>query len=108
MQGSPVIANLAANSAAEGATALRVRVTRGRRYAMLEAADDGPGFPPRLLNSALERFVRGDDTRRRDRSGSGLGLSIVRAVVIAHGGTIRLRNGEPLGGAVVTVRLPLD
>ncbi len=101
-----ILANLAANSAAAGAASARVQISLDRDSADLEWADDGPGFPPDLLDSAFERFVRGD-TARTTLSGAGLGLSIVRAVVAAHGGTVQLRNGRPLGGAVVTVRLPL-
>ena len=95
-----VLANLAANSAAAGATAVRVRVGPN---ATVEWADDGPGFPPDLLDSAFERFVRGDPARTAS-GGAGLGLSIVRAIVAAHAGQVTVRNGPPLGGAVVTVR----
>jgi signal transduction histidine kinase len=101
-----VLGNLAANSAAAGATTAAVRIDTDRTWARLEWADDGPGFPPDLLESAFERFVRGAESRART-SGAGLGLSIVRAVVAAHGGAAQIRNGPPLGGGVVTVRLPL-
>jgi hypothetical protein len=100
-----VLANLAANSSAAGATTARVRVTSEPAFAELEVADDGPGLPAGLLDSAFERFVRGDEARTRGLSGAGLGLSIVRAVVSAHGGTVQVRNGPPLGGAVVIARL---
>ncbi|GAA3182768.1 sensor histidine kinase [Nonomuraea roseoviolacea] len=102
-----VAANLMANSAAAGATTLSVRVGAGREWHVVEFADDGPGFAPGLLESAMERFTRGDDARTRGRSGAGLGLPIARAVVAAHGGTMTIRNGLPLGGAVVTIRLPV-
>lgn len=114
VQGDPdrlgqLLANLAHNSAAAGATTVRVHVTADETSAMLEIADDGPGFPPHVQDSAFERFVRGDHARSPDgASGAGLGLSIVRAVVAAHGGTVQARNNEPHGGAVVTVRLPLN
>jgi hypothetical protein len=101
-----VLANLAANSAAAGATAARLRVDVDAGSARIEWADDGPGFAPELLESAFERFVSGDSARTG--GGAGLGLPIVRAVVAAHGGSVRIRNGPPLGGAVVTVRLPLS
>jgi two-component system OmpR family sensor kinase len=68
---------------------------------VLSWADDGLGFPAALLESAFERFVRGD-TARTD-TGAGLGLSIVRAIAAAHGGTVSVGNGPPLGGAVVIV-----
>jgi signal transduction histidine kinase len=102
-----VLANLAANSAAAGAATARAGVSAAGGAAHLEWADDGPGFPPALLGPAFERFVRGD-AARTSASGAGLGLSIVRAVVAAHGGTVEARNGPPLGGAVVTAHLPVD
>lgn len=103
-----LLANLAHNSAAAGATTVQMQVTRRRATAVVEIADDGPGFPIRTLGSAFERFYRGDQARTRGASGAGLGLAIVRAIVVAHGGTVDARNGEPLGGAVVTVHLPLN
>jgi two-component system, OmpR family, sensor kinase len=100
-----MIANLLHNSAAAGASTVRVHIAPDRAFATLEVADDGPGFPAALLDSAFQRFVRGDRARTR-RSGAGLGLSIVRAIVVAHRGSVGARNGAPLGGAVVTAQLP--
>ncbi|WP_133799647.1 sensor histidine kinase [Kribbella caucasensis] len=102
-----VLTNLLHNSAAAGARTVHVRVTSDATTTALEIADDGPGFPPAVIDSAFERFVRGDDARTPGSSGAGLGLAIVRAVVAAHSGNVEARNGEPLGGAVITVRLPL-
>jgi two-component system, OmpR family, sensor kinase len=96
-----VLANLAANSAAARASHVRVSVRRDHGDVVMEWADDGLGFPDELLSSALERFVRGDTARTE--SGAGLGLSIVRAIAAAHGGSVSLGNGPPLGGAVVAV-----
>jgi signal transduction histidine kinase len=101
-----VLANLAANSAAAGAGEARIRIDVDREWTRVRWADDGPGFDPELLTSAFERFVRGDESRA-SASGAGLGLSIVRAVMTAHGGTAAIRNGPPLGGGVVILRLPL-
>jgi len=101
-----VLTNLAANSAAAGAATARVTITVDQNLARIEWADNGLGFPSGLLDTAFERFVRGDASRTA-ATGAGLGLSIVRAVVAAHAGTAHLSNGTPLGGAVVTIRLPL-
>jgi two-component system OmpR family sensor kinase len=101
------LTNLLQNSAAAGARTARVRMTGNATTATLEIADDGPGLPPSIVDSAFERFVRGDNARTPGSSGAGLGLAIVRAVVAAHGGTVEARNGEPLGGAVITAHLPL-
>ncbi|HWI44001.1 MAG TPA: HAMP domain-containing sensor histidine kinase [Nocardioides sp.] len=64
--------------------------------------DDGPGFPPDLVEHAFERFTRGDQSRHRG-DGVGLGLALVQAIVAAHGGTVRL-SSRP-GDTTVSVRL---
>ncbi|MQA02465.1 MAG: HAMP domain-containing protein [Streptosporangiales bacterium] len=101
-----VLANLAANSAAAGAATVQVHVSRGRDTVTIEVSDDGPGFPPHLMASAFERFVRGDHAPGR-QAGAGLGLSIVHALVTAHRGTVTIGNAHP-HGAVVTITLPAD
>lgn len=53
--------------------------------------DDGPGFPPDLIDTAFERFARGDASRHRE-GGVGLGLALVQAIVAAHGGSVRLAS----------------
>lgn len=68
-------------------------------------ADDGPGFPPGGTNRAFERFYRGDPAR--SGPGSGLGLSIVRELAIAHGGSAIAENLSPRG-ARVSVVLPVE
>lgn len=65
--------------------------------------DDGPGFPPDLAPRAFERFVRGDAARTR-AGGAGLGLSLVEAIVAAHGGRVALASAP--GDTTVTVTLP--
>ncbi|TIC84571.1 HAMP domain-containing histidine kinase [Nocardioides sp. GY 10127] len=65
--------------------------------------DDGPGFPPDLVGHAFERFVRGDQARNRE-GGAGLGLSLVRAIVSAHGGAVSLHSVP--GDTTIEVRLP--
>jgi two-component system, OmpR family, sensor kinase len=99
-----ILANAAANSAAAGATRLLFLIEHEPAGVRLECADDGPGVPGDVLGSVFERFVRGDAAR--GAGGSGLGLSIVRAIVSAHDGRVEVRNGPPLGGAVLTVHLP--
>ena len=65
--------------------------------------DDGPGFPADLAPRAFERFTRGDAARTR-AGGAGLGLSLVEAVVAAHGGTVDLASVP--GDTTLTVTLP--
>ncbi len=73
------------------------------RYAEIEIADNGPGFPPDLLPRLGEPFV----TTRTTDGGSGLGVFVIRGVVDAHGGTLQVANAVT-GGAVLRIRLPAD
>jgi hypothetical protein len=67
--------------------------------------DHGAGFPPEFIPHAFERFRRADTARARIDGGAGLGLAIVRAIILAHGGEALARN-HPTGGAVVVLHLP--
>ncbi|MGM7424530.1 sensor histidine kinase [Cellulosimicrobium sp. CpK407] len=73
--------------------------------AVLEVVDPGPPVAPDDLPGLFEPFRRLGGERTGDGTGSGLGLSIVRAVVGAHGGSVTLA-ARPEDGLVVTVRLP--
>jgi two-component system, OmpR family, sensor kinase len=96
------VANVAQNAVRRAATVqLSVRVDG--RDAVVEVADDGPGFAPDLLPRVFDRFSQGD--RASDRGGSGIGLAIVRSIVEAHGGRAEAAN-RPEGGAVLRLHLP--
>ena len=71
---------------------------------VLSVQDDGPGIPEELRPRIFERFVRG---RGEQAGSSGLGLSIVRAVAEAHGGSVALEHPDG-GGARFVVRLPVS
>ena len=71
----------------------------------IEVRDEGPGFPASFLPHAFERFRRPDTGRSRDGGGAGLGLAIVQAIAVAHGGSASARN-QPNGGAAVSLWLP--
>ena len=79
----------------------------GAGEAVIEVADDGPGLTAEQAARVFERFYRADKSRSRAHGGAGLGLSIVAAIVDAHGGSVSAAPA-PHGGAVFTVRLPLD
>lgn len=98
-----VIANLLTNAAKH--TPVGTTVTLDVTGSGFTVHDDGPGFPPELLGVAFERFTRADTSRQRGAGdgGVGLGLSLVQAIVAAHGGTVSLAS-QP-GDTRVSVQL---
>ena len=73
----------------------------------LTLTDDGEGIPADQIGSVFERFHRVDPARSStDGSGSGLGLTIARAIVADHGGTLTAASAGPGRGATFTVTLP--
>ena len=72
---------------------------------MIEVTDDGPGIPEAALDQVFERFYRADPSRSRKSGGAGLGLSIVHAIVEAHGGTVVAAQADA-GGTRITIELP--
>ncbi len=103
-----VVTNLLTNARRHTPTGTTVEVAARPVPGAVEVvfADDGPGFPSDLAKSAFERFTRGDAARTRSSGGAGLGLSIVAAIVRAHGGDVRLESVP--GSTRISVRLPLD
>ena len=103
-----VIVNLLDNaikhSPIGGEIALSTRSSDGE--AVLEVADRGPGIPGEALPQVFDRFFRADAVRTPSENGAGLGLSIVRSICLAHGGSVEAAN-RPGGGCCLTVRLPL-
>jgi two-component system OmpR family sensor kinase len=74
--------------------------------ALVAVRDSGPGLTPEQKSRVFERFYRADTARTRATGGSGLGLSIVAALVAAHHGTVDVTD-SPGRGTTFTVRLPL-
>jgi two-component system sensor histidine kinase TctE len=70
---------------------------------LLEVEDDGPGIPPEERVRVLERFYRVPGT---SGAGSGLGLSIVREIAVAHGAKIEIGTGEGGRGCKVGLTFP--
>ena len=85
--------------------AVTVRVGTVGDDAVLEVADTGPGLAEADRERVFERFYRVDSSRTRESGGSGLGLSIVAALVAAHGGTVEV-DSEVGHGATFRVLLP--
>jgi signal transduction histidine kinase len=86
-------------------THIRASLARHNGDATLVVEDDGPGVPPELGEHVFERFVR---SGRDGARGSGLGLSIVRAVAQSHGGSVSLEPSTSGRGARFVVRLPAE
>jgi signal transduction histidine kinase len=101
-----VAANLIDNALKYTPAGGRVDVEIGRdgTSALLRVRDTGSGIPADEIPRIFDRLFRGDKSRAE--RGLGLGLSLVKAVVGAHGGTVNVES-EPGGGSVFTVRLPL-
>jgi signal transduction histidine kinase len=100
------VTNLVENAVKFGAEAI-VRLTASPDIMIIEVEDDGPGISDARKETMLEPFVRGDEARNMDgASGFGLGLSIARSIVVAHGGELSLNDREP-HGLIVRIRLPV-
>lgn len=103
-----VLANLIGNALVHTPPSSPIEVLAAREGAsgVLSVRDEGPGMPADVVARAFERFYRADPARSRHQGGSGLGLSIVQAVVEAHRGRVRLESAAEKG-TTVRVELPL-
>ena len=103
-----VLDNLLANARTHtpAGTPVSVELRRVDGQVTLSVADRGPGLTEEQTSRVFERFYRVDTSRARASGGAGLGLSIVVAVVEAHGGTVEARP-TPGGGATFVITLPL-
>jgi two-component system OmpR family sensor kinase len=102
-----VLGNLLANAVKHTpATAdVTVRLSTTEHSVVLEVADTGPGLSEQDAARVFERFYRTDASRTRESGGSGLGLSIVAALVVAHRGSVTV-DSRPGEGATFRVELP--
>jgi two-component system sensor histidine kinase ChvG len=89
---------------------VRVTLARDRTHAEVRVDDDGPGMPPENLETVFQRFYTARPKGAAFGGNSGLGLSIARQIVEAHGGSITAENRTDAAGAVAgarfTVTLP--
>ncbi len=100
------IANLA-NNAADHGKKIAVKIAAESQGAVVSVEDDGPGIPADQYEDAFKPFSRLDPSRNQNVSGVGLGLTISRDIVRAHGGDLTLGKSE-MGGLRATIRLPFE
>lgn len=82
-----------------------VRLNSHHGLNALSVADEGPGIDETFVTHIFEPFQRGESSRSRAQGGSGLGLAVVRAIALAHGGTVTCRNIES-GGTLFELSWP--
>ena len=87
-------------------TAVEIAVSTENGTGRMSVVDHGPGLQAKEMERIFEPFYRADPSRSRDSGGAGLGLSIVSAVVGAHGGTVNVTETSG-GGVTFEVELPL-
>ena len=85
---------------------IRIEASHNEREIEVMLSDDGPGLSEDAIDRVFDRFYR-DDPARGSGEGAGLGLSIAKALVEAHGGRIRVEN-LPQGGACFRFTLPIS
>ena len=100
-----VVGNVLTNAAVHADGPIDVSAARQDGEVVVRVADGGPGLPAEQAAQVFDRFWRADKARTRVRGGSGLGLSIVQALVIEHGGRVAFES-DPTAGSTVTVRFP--
>jgi PAS domain S-box-containing protein len=103
-----VLANLLSNAIkfTPSGGRIRVRLSTTPAEAVLTVADTGPGIQPQERARLFERLFRGEEVKRLQMAGAGLGLAITGSIVEAHEGTIDARS-EPGAGATFELTLPL-
>lgn len=104
-----VFANLLANAAKYTAAGGRIGVTLdvSGGHARVLVSDNGSGIDAALLPQVFDLFTQGTRTPDRAQGGLGLGLALVRTIVLAHGGRIHAHSGGPGQGSCFTVEVPL-
>ncbi len=104
-----VLGNLISNAAKHSPAGATVEITLEAEpaSALVSVRDHGPGVPEALRSRLFERFARGGSSEPQRGESTGLGLSIAKAIVEAHGGTIGFDSPAPGGGSRFWFRLPL-
>lgn len=101
-----LLLNAVKHGPAEGPVEVTVEQVDGQNKVQIYVTDHGPGIPADEQARIFEPFFRGERARDQQVQGNGLGLSLVRRIVYAHGGTVHVRS-TPGDGAAFTLRFPL-
>jgi signal transduction histidine kinase len=83
-----------------------IALTQANGWATIQVQDQGPGIPAHCQEEVFAPFYRVDEARSRDSGGTGLGLTLVRSLLTAMGGTVAVASRPP-HGTTFTLRLPL-
>ncbi|RDX37476.1 two-component sensor histidine kinase [Kangiella sp. HD9-110m-PIT-SAG07] len=102
-----VMINLIRNAARFSNKRVKVALVQFKNSIEIRVEDDGPGIPPGKRTRVFEPFTRLDFSRNRDSGGAGLGLAIAKGIINRHQGTIWAEDSRELGGAVLTIHMPL-
>jgi two-component system OmpR family sensor kinase len=102
-----MINNLIQNAIVYGKFHVQISVTNDNSWAALVIEDDGPGIPQKDRIQVLKPFVRGRQAEGVNE-GHGMGLAIVDRVAQLHNGSVTVGDSIVLGGAMITVKLPLE
>jgi two-component system CheB/CheR fusion protein len=100
-----LLSNAAKYTPSGGRVRLQLRKDKGA--AIIRVEDTGAGIPPMMLHSIFDMFVQSPRTLDRAGGGLGVGLTLVRALVEMHGGTVSARSDGEGKGSEFVVRLPL-
>ncbi len=104
---SNVLDNAVKYNSPKGSIVLRLKQLSDKPYVQVSIQDTGIGIPPGDMDKVFTKFHRAENAKRVHASGSGLGLSLVKNIIIQHGGTIWLESA--LGrGTTVYFTLPTD
>ncbi|WP_420443489.1 sensor histidine kinase [Candidatus Poriferisodalis sp.] len=98
--------NVVQNAVCHAASRVQITTMSSADAVRATVEDDGAGIAAADRERVFDRFVRLDDSRQRASGGAGIGLSLVKAIVDRHSGTVEIGESTALGGAEVLLELP--
>ena len=102
-----ILVNLITNASRYGRSRILITEARVGTQVVFTVHDDGSGVPAKFQSDIWGRFERGQHKHDASVPGSGIGLSVAKDLVTAHGGTIGYRASELLGGACFEFTIPV-